>query len=55
MGDLSFYAITTSFSSSDDDPKTEAGAAPTRPTAGSCYLKTRPADWSAGYRYPELT
>jgi len=27
--------------------KLETGVAPIRPTAGTCYLKTRPADWCA--------
>ena len=34
--------------------KLETGAAPIRPTAGTCYL-TGPADWCAGCRNPKLT
>jgi hypothetical protein len=45
MGDPSFYAITTSFSSSDDDPKTEAGAR--RSGHGFCYLTTRSIELDA--------
>jgi hypothetical protein len=45
-GRPSFYAVTSSFSSSDDAPtislKVEAGATPIGPTAGSCYLTTSP-------------